>query len=344
MKQRLHMFQLPGATVLLVSLGLLAGCDKQASLPTGAPVLAKVGNQAITAEDLKNEAARLRSGNQSVPEKADLLQQMVNRLQLVERAKIAKLDSDHATRRLMDGVLITKLREAELEEKLAKVEVSEDELRKAYEADLAKFTKSEKVRLAMLFQEINATMSDAKKVEIRQRMEEGLQKASAQPAAGGRGPAAGGFGAVAVDYSEDQVSRYRGGDIGWLDVGNFTYRWPKPVLEAGYALEKGKMSGVIETESGLYVIMKTDYRESAATPFKEASSGLRQTILAQKRKGIEEGFLKQTSSMVPSEIHPEALAAVDLPPATKPAASPDSIAPPSLLGGPVSTSTTSEQK
>ena len=82
-------------------------------------------------------------------------------------------------------------------------------------------------------------MSDAKKAELRARMEEGLKKASETPVEGGRGAASIGFGAVAVEYSDDQVSRYRGGDIGWLDDGNFSYRWPKEVLAAGYALEKG---------------------------------------------------------------------------------------------------------
>jgi peptidyl-prolyl cis-trans isomerase C len=231
-----------------------------------------------------------------------------------------------------------------LEDKLAKLEVSEEEVRNAYQASLAQFTKSEKVRMAILFQELNNSMSDAKKAEIRQRMEEGLQKAKAQPATGGRGPAAGGFATLAVDYSEDQVSRYRGGDIGWLDAGNFSYRWPKPVLEAGFALELGKISGIIEAENGLYVIMKTDFRESAAAPLNEAASGLRQKLLAQKRKSLEEDFLQQTASLVKSEIHPEALAAVQLPAAANLPPKTDSTFPPSpFQGGPVSISN-SEKK
>lgn len=322
--------------LMLLCASFWIGCEKKVEVSTGPVVLATVGSQIITPDDLKNEAARLASSNQTVPEKSVLLQQMVDRLILVERAKQMKLDVDHQTRRAMDGILISKLREKELDQKLAAIEVSEDELKKAYEADLASFTKSAKVRLSILFQQSNAKMSETKRSEIRKTMEEGLAKAQAAPITSGRGPAAGGFGTLSIQYSEEQTSRHRGGDIGWLDVGNFDYRWPKPVLEAGYALEKGKMSDIIEASDGLYVVMKTDFRESAAKPFSEAAPSLRRRLASLKQQSIEAAFIQESSAMVKSEIKSSALASIEIPSSPKlPVAEPESP-PPSPPGVPVS--------
>jgi len=210
--------------------------------------------------------------------------------------------------------------------------VSEDELRAAYEADTAKHSRPAKVRLAILQLQGDTAMSDAKKAELRARMEEGLKKAAETPVEGGRGAASMGFGAVAVEYSDDQVSRYRGGDIGWLDEGNFSYRWPKEVLAAGYALDKGKCSGIIEAGGSLYAVMKTDAREGSTTSFEEAKSSLRRELFAKKRSAIESGFLAENRSLTGAEIRSEVLSTLSLPAAAVKPAPVTDISPPALPG------------
>jgi peptidyl-prolyl cis-trans isomerase C len=331
-----------GLSLVLAVAWLWTGCEKKASAPAGPTILATVGSQVITADDLQNEAARLLAGKQSLPDKTELLKKMIERLALVERAKAANLATDLETRRAMDGILISKLREKELETKLAKIELTEEEIRQAYDATQAKFTKTAQVRLAILFQEMTAKTPEATKTEIRQRLEEGVQKAQTQSVTGGRGPAASGFGAVAVDYSSDQVSRYRGGDIGWLETGNYAYHWPRSVLEVGYALEKGKMSGILEAENGLYVITKTDAREGSTTSFQEAKPGLIQTVLASKRRLLEEQFLKETASLFKSEIKSDTLASVQLPVSAGKSTSPKADAPPPSLPGALNSASKSD--
>ena len=334
----------PGPKLLLIAALFVTSCEKKATTPSGPAILARVGDQVITVDDLKLEVARLSTSKQSIPEKAALLQQLVDRLALVERAKKMKLNEDYETRRTMDGILITKLREKELDQKISTIEVTDAEVQEAYKVEQAKFVKSAKVRLAILFQESHAKMSETKRAEIRQRMEEGLQKAqSTELTATGRGPAAGGFGAIAINYSEEQTSRMRGGDIGWLDLGNFSYQWPKQVLETGYALEKGKLSGIIETDKGLYVVMKTDARESAATPFNEAATGLRRDLVRKKHQQIEADFVQETTRLVKTEIDQPALAAIEIPSSPKPASLPTTETPPPTVPG-VRVSSSSDNK
>ena len=53
-----------GLSLVLAVAWLWTGCEKKASAPAGPTILATVGSQVITADDLQNEAARLLEGGQ----------------------------------------------------------------------------------------------------------------------------------------------------------------------------------------------------------------------------------------------------------------------------------------
>ena len=60
-----------------------------------------------------------------------------------------------------------------------------------------------------------------------------------------------------MSYSEEKMTRFKGGDIGWLQVGKERYRWPDAVVESGFALSQvGQFSQVIETTGGYYLLKK----------------------------------------------------------------------------------------
>lgn len=317
---------------LLFAAVLLCGCGGKPAGSAGPPVLAKAGDEVITADDFQQEVQRRIARNLVVPEKAVLLEEMLVRLAAVARAKQLKLHEDAATRHEMDNVLIAKLRAQELEAKINALVVSDDELKAAFDAAAGSLARPAKVRLALLHLQSDGKMSEATRAELRARMEDGLKKTAEHPAEGGRGAAATGFGAVAVEYSDDQSSRYRGGDIGWLDEGNYSYRWPRPVLEAGYALEKGASSGIIETDTGLFVVMKTDLRDGSAASFEEAKGALRRDLLAKARAAIEADFLAVNRQLTGAEIRADVLATITLPATTAPPAPAAGITPPALPG------------
>ena len=118
---------------------------------------------------------------------------------------------------------------------------------------------------------------------------------------------------MAADASEDTVSRYRGGDIGWQEPGQEKYRWPKPVMEAAFALKKGETSDVIDFEDGLYVVMKSDERPSFVTPFEEAKVTMRRRMIRDKQAAVEAQFRSNLTSGVQIEINREILGRVELP-------------------------------
>ncbi len=319
---------------LAAATGALTQCnDKSSSTSAPAssePALAVVGGRNITATDLREEAEWRKANHQAVPAADVLLNEMVQRLALVERARAAGLEKDVDTRRRLESVLITRLRERDLEDAVAKVDVTDEEVRASYEVRKAEFSRKGMDRFSMLFQALPVQSTEARKAETRQRMEAGLAAAAAAPAEGGRGPAASGFGTVASEYSDDQTSRYRGGDIGWIETDAAETRWPAEVIKAGRALELKARSGIIEDASGLYVIMKTDARPGGARPFEEIAERLKQGLLTDKRRALEEHFLADALAAAKVTQNPEAARQVKLPVPETPVPQPS--APPAFPG------------
>jgi peptidyl-prolyl cis-trans isomerase C len=321
---------LPRAIALCATACLVSQCEKSAT--TGAPAkedaLATVAGQAITEKDLIQEAEWRKANHQAVPAAPELLKEMANRLALVEKAKQSGITDDPETQRRVQSIIIARLREKQLDAELAKVTVSAEELKAAYDSRSAEFARKGLDRFAILFQAADAKASDARKAEAKKRLEDAIALADATPAPGGRGPAAGGFGQVAAQHSDDQVTRYRGGDVGWIESDAKEARLPGNVLEAGRALQKGKRSSVLEAADGFYVIMKTDARAGGARPMEEVADNLRQQLLREKRRALEEQFLAEALQTSKASFNADAAAKVTLPAAPAPAPAAPELSPP----------------
>jgi peptidyl-prolyl cis-trans isomerase C len=298
------------ALALLGSLAWLLTSCRQAPDPK---VLATVGDKKITIEDLRNEVQLRRNARRPVPDKESLLQDMITQEALLRRARQSGIADDPRVQHEIRNLLIGKLHERELTPRLEAVQVNDVDLQKEYDQNLVKYTKPAKARLALLYLETNSKMGEARRTELRERLAEAQRKAKQPASPGARGSVAEGFGALAIDYSDDQSSRYRGGDIGWLDAGNFSYRWPRLVLETGYALEEGQVSELIETDQGLYLVMKTGWREGSIAKLEAVRPTLEQGLLLKKRREIQETFRREIVGHAAPKINRDVLGSVELP-------------------------------
>ena len=333
MKPRLFM-----RDILAVGCGLLlTACNHHTSrtVSEAPPVLAKVGDRQITAADLQAEAARRAAVRRPVTDKNALLQEMIDREASLQRARRAGLDKDPDVRREFENLLIARLVAREVTPRREAVAVTPESIRAEYDAHLERYTRPEQARLAMLFLEAAAKTSEPRRGEVRARLEEArVQAAALQTTNRSRGVV--GFGALALRYSDDQVSRHRGGDLGWLSRGERPPRLPEAVVAAAWALEKGALSEVLETPEGFYLVMKTDAREASRTPLESVQPAIRQSLLTREHKRIEDTFREETRAAAAVEVRSQALAAVTLPttgPRTIPARE---NSPPALPGANIS--------
>ncbi len=302
--------------LLLICLaGLSSQCRRSAPAAgeAGPAPLATVGDQRITKADLIQEAELRQANHQTVPPPADLLKEMVDRLSLVTRARAAGLAEEPETSRRIESLLIARLREQEIDPALEGLAVTEDEVRAAYDQRSEKYALNAMDRLSILYQEAPEKGSAARRDESKQRLESALARVSEEPVPGGRGPAANGFGAVAIEFSDDQTSRYRGGDLGWLDEKANLERIPAEVVKAGRSLPKGGRSGILETPQGFYVVMKTDSRGGGMQPYEEVAPALRQELLLEKRKAAEVKFVAESVERAHATMNFDAARRVELP-------------------------------
>jgi peptidyl-prolyl cis-trans isomerase C len=316
----------------LVFVCALTSCSK-APKPEPVTFLAKVGDVRITVEDLQKEVARRQAARRAVPDKETLLQEMVEQTALLQRAKDSGVDRDPQLQREIHNLIIGRFLDRETTARREAVTVTTNEVQAEYERNLARYTQPAKVRLALLVQRVDPKASEAKRAEARARIEEARRLALAKPASAESASGVPGFGALAVDYSDDQTSRYRGGDIGWLDSGSYVPRWPKKVFEAAFALEQGKTSEVIETDDGFYLAMKTDLRPGSVVPFVQVEASLRQSLLVRKRHEADVAVRQEAIRLIPSEINRAALSTVELPAAGLASATNRDLKPPALPAG-----------
>lgn len=304
------------ATILLAMV-IFAGCSKKEANPD---VLATVGKHEITVSDFNEEIAWRKKTGRSLPDKDALLAEMISRELSVQKAKSLGLDKSREVRRTYEEILASQLREQELASRIAALKVSPEEARAVYRKQLKDYTQPAKARLALIYIKVDPKWSETKISELEARANDVLNLAKTLP------EDTKGFGRVAVDFSEDQASRYKGGDVGWYDQGAPLYRWPNDVMQAGFALKVGEVSDIIKTSKGFFVVKKTDARESVVQPFERVQETIEHRLLAEKREETKKTFARELQSFAPIKTNEQALAGLDYP-KTKMANAPESEPP-----------------
>ncbi len=272
--------------------GLLSACGPPEAA-TDDDVLAVVERREIRVADFERELARRTGGNPHAIDLRALLDEMVEREALLALARRLDIDADPEVRRAMENVLLGALRQRELEPRLNDIVVEDEEIEALYQAEAENNRRPARVRLALLqlpkgegiLERLNQAREDARDI-----------------------PAEDGFGALAIRYSEDQAGRYRGGDIGWLELNDRSTRWPPEILEEASRLtDPGALSPLIQAGDTVYLIRLMERVEPALPSLDDAAPAVRRRILMRKRQSAEQEFREEVHASIPIQIFPETL-------------------------------------
>jgi hypothetical protein len=119
------------------------------------------------------------------------------------------------------------------------------------------------------------------------------------------------FGELSVDFSEDQTTRYNGGDAGWFQHVAEKYQLPSSVLNAGFVLKQpGEISELIRTTNGVYLVRLIERRLSDPRNLGATDELARHRLLLQKRKQAEAQFVAEAKSNLSITRFPENLEAI----------------------------------
>src|SRR5208282_5807593 len=145
--------------------------------------------------------------------------------------------------------------------------VSDDTLRAYYNSHIDDYKVENRVHVEhILFKTIGKT--DAEVAEIRQKAEAVLKQAKHGA----------NFEELAKKYSEDDATKPKGGDLGWI-VDKQTV---PEFQQAAFSLPKGAISDLVKTEYGFHIIKVLDREAAHTKSFEEVRDSILQPLLDQK--------------------------------------------------------------
>ncbi|WP_395738917.1 choice-of-anchor R domain-containing protein [Prosthecobacter sp.] len=285
---------------------LSTGCSKPPAPPDDG--LAKVGAEVITADDFKAAAVRRGGGDPASVDRKALLEELINESALVQRAKARGLDQTPDFQRRVRTLLIATLRETESAAPARAVAPTQSDLMGLYEKMKPGFTVPAARRLAILQLTAETPASESLKAAA-----EKLKQAAARFHTLPPDPLRRGFGQIAAEFSDDQDTRYIGGDLGWLTDAEIKRRLPAAVASAALALtQPGTSSEATISGNAVFVLLLSGQRAAAVQPFEKVEKQLRQefaALSAKKSEAEQQASLRQGLDI---QINEEKLRAVTL--------------------------------
>jgi len=155
-------------------------------------------------------------------------------------------------------------------EPLAKaVAVPEEDLRTYYAQNASRYTVAEERRASHILINAPQDMPAAERAKARERAESLLAEVRKNPAS---------FAEVARKNSQDPGSAARGGDLDFFSRGAMV----KPFEDAVFAMKRGEIGNLVESDFGFHIITLTDQRGGE----KKAFEDVRAEIEAEVRKSL----------------------------------------------------------
>ncbi|MBI5074314.1 MAG: peptidyl-prolyl cis-trans isomerase [Nitrospirae bacterium] len=274
--------------------------------------IAVIGSFNITEKAFKAEMEKGGSGLPGRFEKPEqretLLEDMVRFEVLYANAINAGYDKKPAILDALKRVIVNQYRQDHLEPELAKITVTDDEIRLFYNEHTSEFSTPQMVRAAVIKISVPAKAPDEKRTELLKRAEYARAEAMALDRATLS------FGQVAIKFSDDQMSRYRGGDTGLMKRGASDVRWGKEVMDAIFSLkEPGQVSSVIVSSDGYYIVKLMETKAGVTRPFFDVKEIIQSRLFFEKKIHKEKEFYEKLASALKIEINRELLSKIELP-------------------------------
>ena len=157
----------------------------------------------------------------------------------------------------------------DLEAAKKNISVNEADLKTYYEQNTARFGTKEERRASHILITAPASASAADRAKAKAKAEQLLAEVKKAPAT---------FADVARKNSQDPGSAEKGGDLDFVTRGAMV----KPFEDALFALKKGDISDVVETEFGYHIIRLADIKPAVVPPFEQVRATIENEVRAQQ--------------------------------------------------------------
>lgn len=137
--------------------------------------------------------------------------------------------------------------------------VSDADVAAYYEQNASRYASKEERRASHILINAAAGAPAAEREAAKAKAADVLAQATKSPAT---------FAELARKHSQDSGSAPSGGDLGFFQRGAMV----KPFEDAAFALDKGALSGVVESDFGYHVILLTDIKPSVVRPLAQVKA------------------------------------------------------------------------
>ncbi|MES2530048.1 MAG: SurA N-terminal domain-containing protein [Pseudomonadota bacterium] len=149
------------------------------------------------------------------------------------------------------------------------ISVSDADLQSYYEQNITRFGTPEERRASHILINTPSGASAADRDKARTKAEQLLSEVKKSPNT---------FADVARKNSQDSGSAEKGGDLDFVARGAMV----KPFEDAMFAMKKGEISGIVETEFGYHIIQLNDIKPSVVQPFAQVRATIENDVRGQQ--------------------------------------------------------------
>jgi len=257
-------------------------------------VLAQINETVITVADmeerLNNQSPYVRARYAAQEQKKEYLDNLVKFEVLAAEAKKQGMDRDPEVVRTMKQVMIQKLLRSRFD-KYKQEDISDADVQRYFDGHPEEFNRPPEIRASLILVADEAT---AKKVAADPRVN-GLENL--------------GFRTLVSEYSVDQETKERGGDLRFFDQNN--RELPKEIVEAAFKLVNvGDVSPVIKTARGYALLKLTGQRRALSRTLAEVAPQIRAKLFRERRQHLMDEYedaLRKASSV---QVFPDKLSLV----------------------------------
>jgi hypothetical protein len=266
-------------------------------------LIAEVGIYKIRTAEFVKEMNYRKGDYTNLENKQKLLDELIEKKLLLNKASKLDLLNDPDIQRKIEYLLMGHIKSTFLENQLSKININPDECKVYYEKNKESFAISAQREFAILFYKKGKKEDSIRKKKVLFQLTEVIQQSLQESFP----PADKGFGKYAISNSEHQVSRYRGGIIGWFTQENKKI-WEPDVISAGFQLKNiGDISKVVETNKGYYLVRLVNTKPKRYKEFDKVSSQIKHQLFLKEQNRIKTEFKKQLEDDFDIEIYTDVL-------------------------------------
>src|SRR5208283_333139 len=258
-------------------------------------VLARIGERTITVSDLNRIISYQDEEQQKMYEaeprkKEELLTNIVEAIVVARIAKEQGFDKLPATKEQLDMLLADFLASKYEKKEIAyKVTVTEDEVKHYYETHPVEFSTEGVVKVSHIFFSIDITAGEKGVQMARDKAEDALRRIRAGED----------FSKVASEVSEDQRTKGKGGNLGYLRKN----RMGPEFDNVAFSLKQGETSGIVRTQFGFHIIKVDERNERFVESYEKARDKIREKLLLNARTALIKAFVDKAMKEAGVEIN-----------------------------------------